>query len=196
MWGGGAAAAAGVGPHWDQLSDMANSSFNLNDLVNNPNFNFLNSTVKNSTSLSLLSLNIQSLPSKYHDLLELITELSIKNCSPDFICLQETWLVVDANLYPLPGFQPIIFSSRTHGRGGGVGIYVKTGFSFKKCQLKSIFIDSLFESLFINVSLPTGRNLLLVLYTGPTLNSKILLLTSSLITLMKPFSKFFLKLVL
>ena len=79
----------------------------------------LTSKLTNHPSLSLMSLNIQSLSSKYSDLRDLIIELSTHNCCPDFICLQETWFIADPSLYPLPGFQPLLFTSRSTGRGGG-----------------------------------------------------------------------------
>jgi hypothetical protein len=134
---------------------MANPSFDLGDLVNNPNFNFINhfanqpdqddspfdfsdspyttstfdtqfidsstfiSTYKTNNNLKLLSLNIQSLPAKYNELRSFIISLSTNNCAPEIIALQEIWQVIDASHFPLPGYQPLLFTTRSKGQGGG-----------------------------------------------------------------------------
>ena len=66
-----------------------------------------------------MSLNIQSLSAKYSVFRDLILELGASSCLPDVICLQEVWTVVDADLFPLPGYQPLIFKTRATGQGGG-----------------------------------------------------------------------------
>ena len=135
------------------------SPFNLHSLVNNPNFNFINSlnqsdsdddiiqltgdftdspykhstftssyidtpsllnTIKNSNKLSILSLNIQSLSAKYNNFRDLILEFGSADCFPDIICLQEIWTVMDASLFPLPGYQQITMKTRNKGQGGGL----------------------------------------------------------------------------
>jgi hypothetical protein len=103
------------------------------------------SKFSNSPKISYLTLNIQSLPAKYNELLELITHFSSKNCSPYAICLQEIWNVNDPNQFPLPGYQPFIFTTRSSGQGGGVGIYLKNGLPFKLLKDKSVFISKLYE---------------------------------------------------
>ena len=54
---------------------------------------------KNCTDLSFYSLNIQSLPAKFTEFCEHICVLSASNCSPDIICLQETWRIVDPTIF-------------------------------------------------------------------------------------------------
>jgi len=83
---------------------------------------------RNSTNISLLSLNIQSLPSKFNELTSLIISLSQNNCSPEIIALQEIWQVSDASHFPLPGYQPIIFKTRSTGQGGGGASISKMAF--------------------------------------------------------------------
>jgi hypothetical protein len=73
--------------------------------------------------------------------------------------LQETWSILDAGQFPLPGFQQIIYNTRPDGQGGGVGIFVKNGLSFKISKAKSIFIPKLYESIFIDVTLGSGKKL-------------------------------------
>jgi hypothetical protein len=93
--------------------------------------------INNSKFFTSLSLNIQSLASKYNELKDLINILSSSNSLPDVVCLQETWAVCGADLFPLPGYQPLVFSTRSKSRGGGVGIYIRSGISFRQCPSKS-----------------------------------------------------------
>jgi len=135
------------------------SHFDLPSLVNNPNFNFINSVlagddgdplpsagdfsdspyshstfntyyvdtpslitqIKNNPNLSIMSLNIQSLPAKFLTFRDLILQLSSSNCPPDIICLQEVWNVMDPSLFPLPGYQSLVTKTRSTGQGGGWG---------------------------------------------------------------------------
>ena len=163
-------------PSYDFLSFLTNSEENAdspdsftthsespysqsNFLTHYTDITSLSSTLNTNTQLSILSLNIQSLPSKYNDLLELISSLSSHHCQPDLICLQEIWSVMDSDHFPLPGYQPLTFKTRTTCQGGGVGIYVRTGLPFKICKSKSIFTDKLYESLFITITLPSSKTL-------------------------------------
>jgi hypothetical protein len=72
----------------------------------------------NESRMSILSLNVQSLPAKFDALKELITELKQNKCQPDIICLQEIWNVLDAKFFPLEGYRPLIFKSRLGSQGG------------------------------------------------------------------------------
>ena len=113
----------------------------------------------NISNLSIFSLNIQSLPSKFVELSDLIILLSKSNCNPDIICLQEIWQIPDPTSFNLPGYQPLIYSCRTGTQGGGVAIYLKNGISFKKLANISTFIDKLFESIFLEISLSNGKKI-------------------------------------
>jgi hypothetical protein len=75
--------------------------------------------IQNSSCISVMSLNIQSLSSKYGVFRDLILELGTAQCLPEIICLQEIWAVVGADLFPLPGYQPLIYKTRSTGQGGG-----------------------------------------------------------------------------
>jgi len=44
-------------------------------------------------------------------------------------------------------------------QGGGVGIYVKTGLSFSHSEEFSIFYDRVFDSIFIELSLESGKKI-------------------------------------
>jgi hypothetical protein len=112
-----------------QLADSpyTQATFNTNYFDST---DFANRFSKDSR-ISILSLNVQSLPAKYEALNEFVTELIQAKCQPDIICLQETWNVLDAKFFPLEGYQPLVFKSRSSSQGGGVGIYIKVGLIFK-----------------------------------------------------------------
>jgi len=107
---------------------------------------------------NILSLNIQSLSSKFEQFKILINNLSISNREPSVICLQELWkLNPDCN-FDLPGYQPLVFKSRSNNvQGGGVGFYVKIGISFNLLHNFSLFHDRIFESIFIGVEISDNK---------------------------------------
>jgi hypothetical protein len=133
---------------------------------------------------TIMSLNIQSLPAKYADFLDFITECQLHNNSPDIICLQEIWNVLDVNLFPLPGYQPLICKTRINSSGGGVGIYVKTNIQFKILTELSIFQEKLFESVFIEISANSAQKIILGSVNRP--NSKF-----SNLSLSEQFTQFY-----
>lgn len=83
------------------------------------------------SKLMIMSLNIQSLPSKFNDFEDLITSLASNHCNPDVILIQETWQVQNPNLFRLKGYHDPIFKTRKFSQGGGVGIYFKDNLKFK-----------------------------------------------------------------
>jgi len=114
-----------------------------------------------SNKFTTLSLNIQSLSSKFNELSEFINELSNTNSSPDVICLQETWNVLDGSLFPLNDYQQLIFNNRNNSRGGGVGIYVKNHLTVKVLSKYSIFLERSFESLFVEITLASNKKIVI-----------------------------------
>lgn len=104
-----------------------------------------------------MTLNIQSLSAKFTEFSCLINLLSDNHCSPDFICLQEIWGIHDPSLFYLPNYQDLLFTQRSDGRGGGVGIYVKKDISVNLIKEKAIFVDKLFESIFLEINLPNTK---------------------------------------
>ena len=121
----------------------------------NINCNYLDideiSNIPNS-NLSILSINIQSLPAKFLEISDLIHELSLLNNSPDIICLQETWQIFDTSLFQLQNYNLIEINSRVSARGGGVGIYTKSGIASVSLPQYSVFVERIFESLFIEIT--------------------------------------------
>ena len=116
----------------------------------------------NNKKFSLLSLNIQSLPSKYNELCEFIYTLENAKCSPDVILLQETWKIVDKSIFPLRGYSELIHKGRSAGQGGGVGLYLKTDLKFKILDEKSLFFDHVLESICAEITLPSTKKIAIV----------------------------------
>jgi exonuclease III len=108
----------------------------------------------------LMTFNIQSIAAKFDEFKDLISSLATSGCSPEIIALQEIWSVPDPSFYTLKGYQSPLFSLRKNGQGGGVGLYVKNGLAFSTNKTCSIFIDKLYESHLINLSMPNGKKVL------------------------------------
>ena len=97
----------------NQCSPYSNANLNcsylelekLNDLDNN--------------KFSVLSLNIQSLPAKFVEFTDLISQFKCISSCPDVICLQETWKVVDNSFFPLANYHMLETNLRSEARGGG-----------------------------------------------------------------------------
>ena len=113
-----------------------------------------------SGKFTVLSLNIQSLPAKFLEFSDLISQFD-NDSTPDIICIQETWKIVDNSFFPLANYHPIETNTRTIARGGGVGIYVRENLSFKILKQYSIFYERIFESLFIEVSLENSKKIII-----------------------------------
>jgi Endonuclease/Exonuclease/phosphatase family len=105
----------------------------------------------NNNRIMVMTWNVQSLPAKFEEFKDLITHMCLKNCSPDVICLQETWKVIDPELFIIDGYQCPVFKLRESSQGGGVAIYVKIGLNFNVVNKYSFSIDKVAESLFIEL---------------------------------------------
>jgi hypothetical protein len=110
----------------------------------------------------ILSINIQSLQSKYEQLCIEINELLSKKVEIDAIVLQETWNILHPELLNIKGFKPLLYRNRRGMRGGGVGFYIKDTLS--ACILKNLspFENKIMESITIQLSYPgKSRDILL-----------------------------------
>ena len=121
---------------------------------------------KNTTSVSVLHLNIRSI-NKNFDNFKLF--LSSLNYCFSIICFSETWLNdrnVDNSNYKLPNCSSI-HQIRTHSRGGGVSIYIHKDFEFKIRNDLSINCKDV-ESLGVELLHDKTKNTLFnVLYRPP-----------------------------
>ena len=109
----------------------------------------------------LCSLNIQSLPAKFNEFSDFISNLLYNNAAPEIICLQELWQIADPNLLSLPSYHPLLFKLRHNIKGGGVGIYIKDSLRFNLLVDLSVFIDRIFESIFIEVITHDNKKILI-----------------------------------
>ena len=121
----------------------------------------LSNMCSNYKSSVFLSLNIQSLMSKYEQLVLEIAELEQKNIVVDAIALQETWDIKYPELVVLDGFNPVIFKRRRGMRGGGVGFYIKNGIQAEVIEELSPFENKIIEALTIKIVYPDKKSMLL-----------------------------------
>ena len=109
--------------------------------------------------LSILSLNICSLNSKFSNLSNLL-----HNFHKDFsvINLQEIWSI--SKNFCLPGYQKLEYSSRDKyadylnpNCGGGIGTFIREGLSYEILEVKDQFITGVFESLWIKIKTKNNK---------------------------------------
>ncbi len=98
-------------------------TYNLEDLsklhISNKKYKF-----------TAMHINIHSIPAKFDQLKNIITEFCEANISLDFILLCETFLADNnARLYEIPGYN-FVLKNRQLNRRGGVAIYIKEGIRF------------------------------------------------------------------
>jgi exonuclease III len=143
---------------------MYNQFFRESDIVKDPYVNVnvvskyydmynLSLDVNLSKSPIFLSVNIQSLNSKYEDLRHQLFELCNKNITVDVVALQEIWEIFCPDSVSIPGYQ-FVYKMRQGMRGGGVGFYIRNGLNFKIFDNLSPFENKILESLTIQISYP------------------------------------------
>ena len=160
----------------DFLADDVNSPddspySNLDVLCNFFDENQFINKFRNVNNFSIFSLNIQSLPSKYIALQDLINNFNINNCLPDVLCIQETWQIPDPSLFPLNNYDQFICNLRSNfTQGGGVGFYFKNNFRYKILTEKSIFIDKVFESIFAEIWTNNNKKIIIGNIYRPSVN--------------------------
>ena len=106
-----------------------------------------------SKSFSIFSLNIRSLSGHFESLKD--TLYSMLPATFSVIALQEIWSI--HKTYELTGYNNIIFKTRDMKKernpncGGGVGFFVSSKFNFEILDEESIFVEGVYESLWIKV---------------------------------------------
>ena len=116
------------------MNDEQNNNFiggNASDFDDSPyhNLNFncnyhdedgaVEKLTKNKGNLLCLSLNIQSLPSKFVEFSDLLNYFSAKGLFFDVIALQELWSLHDPDMFQIEGYNFIYKSQKTGVQGGG-----------------------------------------------------------------------------
>ena len=111
-------------------------------------------------NLMLFNANVQSLPSKFLDICNWFDSLKSKNVEPDVLAMQEVWRMLPTH-YCIDGYT--LFSKcRMVGQGGGVGIYVNNRYNAQVIENNSFFIDHIFESIALEIEIPSKRKFILV----------------------------------
>ena len=101
-----------------------------------------------------ISLNVQSLNSKFENLCNFINDLLEQNVNIEIIAIQECWQIEFPELLVISGYHPFIFKQREGMRGGGVGFYIKENISFEIVDECSHFENKIFESITLLLSHP------------------------------------------
>ena len=139
------------------------------DYFNENKFNIdIVNRIAGHQTLSLLHLNIRSVPKNLNDLKAYVASLNVEFT---VIGLSETW-ISDSNvgLYGIEGYsmEEVHRSNRT---GGGVSIYIKNSYKYvRKYEFDGG--NQFFESVFIDVKGSTSNNNILVgvVYRPPRVN--------------------------
>ena len=104
-------------------------------------------------SFSILSHNIRSLSGHFENLKDSL--YSMLPASFSVIALQEVWSI--HKQYDLTGFSDIVYKTRDMKKvrnpncGGGVAFFVNKKFDFEILEEESIFVEGVYESLWIKV---------------------------------------------
>jgi len=122
------------------------------------------------TQLIALHLNIQSLPSKHNQLIDLLANLCTYNIRVDIITLCETFLH-DSNkeLYQIPGYS-FVSRSRLQMKRGGVGLYINSSIEYKMRPDLDTFIEGEFETIFIETTNTHKHTVVGSIYRPPNTN--------------------------
>jgi hypothetical protein len=156
-----------------QLSNTDDEINNLFDLK--CNYYEIEDLTKNSIGigdnrLSVMHLNIHSLPAKHQQLEILLTRLDQLNIHMDIIMLCETFLHDNiTKLYQISGYK-LICRNREMNRRGGVAMYLKDNIKYKLRNDLEIHIDGEFECLFIEAQLNNKQVIVGEVYRVPNTN--------------------------
>jgi len=116
----------------------------------------------------VLSINIQSLASKFDELSAIINHLENNNVSIIAIVLQEVWNIKHLDTVIMNGFQNLSCKIRTFSNGGGVGIYVKNGTACRLLNIPDSFTDKLFESITVELNVGKHKYIISSIYRSPS----------------------------
>ena len=107
---------------------------------------------KKQDAVKVLSLNCQSLFSKFDELKAFIEIMRERGIFFNVICLQETWIAENMNisLLNINGYE-LISQSRSCSRHGGLAIYLDSRFSHRKLSVAET-TQSLWEHQFIEIN--------------------------------------------
>ena len=116
----------------------------------------------------MLSVNIQSLNSKFNALDSLIADLIKNNVDLSLLALQEIWQVDHPDLFEINGYN-FFHSQRTKHKGGGIGFYINSELPCRVIPDLSIFHEKIFECLTVEVIINKKKHFISNIYRSPSL---------------------------
>ena len=137
----------------EKIINFLDSDYELDTIKHSPYYTIdkLPANLKtNDSNLVALSLNAQSLRSKFSSLQSMLIMLSDLEIQPDFLLIQETWIQDDVcpSYLELDGYNAIAQGYRTT-RHGGLITYVKSHLTATKIDICSH--STVFEGLVLKV---------------------------------------------
>ena len=120
-----------------------------------------------------LSLNAQSLQSKYEKLCAFILELCNNDILIDAIAIQETWQLPYPDLMQIPGYT-LHYKTRVFSRGGGVGFYIRNDLNSKIIDNLSTFHEKIFECITVEIVCGKKKVMLSNIYRSPSPNNALM----------------------
>ena len=118
-------------------------------------------TLSNSNNpVVILSLNCQSISSKFDDILILVEKVYQRNQNIDILCIQESWLGEHSHYsqYNIDGYD-MYYQSSVCSSHTGLTIYVRSEYQVKQLNLRNSSV--LWESLFLEVTLADDKKIII-----------------------------------
>ena len=124
-----------------------------------------------SDFFSILSLNCQSLNSKFNEIKNLISSLEEGGGSIDILAaLSETW-VKELNPFNIQGYN-LYCDSRPKGKGGGgTCIYIKKEINAKQISNLLFFLSNILESTIVEINIRGKLRFILISLYRPNTNN-------------------------
>jgi hypothetical protein len=107
-----------------------------------------------SSIISIMSLNCQSINSKFDQINLYMNKYTAENRQISILCLQETWLTAGYDLLPfhIEGYN-LISTGKSCSAHGGVAIYLKEDFKYKVIKHNT---SEIWDGLFLEISFVTN----------------------------------------
>ena len=143
------------------FGNILNDYFN-NDIDTNPysekkfnsNYYDLEGFFRDLTSRKIsnthLSLNVQSLNSKFSYIKDLFLDFKNKNININTFAMQELWQIPHPELFKIDGYS-LYTLLRKNNKGGGVGFYVNSSLPCKILTELSMCNEKIFECLTLEI---------------------------------------------
>ena len=115
-----------------------------------------------TNQFSIFSMNIRSLPNKFNEFKNYLSDLNNENFKFSVIGLQEIWSIPLNSNFSIPGYSKIEYKVREsktykNNTGGGVAFFIDSNFDYEILENFSIFIPHIFEAIVIRVKLSKNK---------------------------------------